>query len=73
MSDISDAEEDLQTTSDAILAETEKLKELEEHKRVMTPQDGRRVPLSDEIAKIGRRIEQATAAESELAREVADG
>ncbi len=73
MSDMSDAEDDLQTTSDAILAETEKLKELEEHKRVMTPQDGRRVPLSDEIARIGRRIERATAAESELAREAADG
>jgi hypothetical protein len=70
---MSDVEDDLRTTSDTILAETAKLKDLEEHKRTLTADDEERVSLSAEIAGLGRRIERATAAESELAEQAAEG
>jgi len=70
---MSDAEEDLRTTSDAILAETDKLEKLERRKRAMGPSDAARVPMSAEIARIGERLERATMAESKLAREAAEG
>jgi hypothetical protein len=70
---MSDVEEDLLTTSDAILAETDKLKALERRKRTLGADDDERVALSDEIARIGQRVEKATIAESELARQAVDG
>jgi hypothetical protein len=69
---MSDVEDDLQTTSDAILADTDKLVTLEEKKRRLDPADDERVSLSAEIARIGRRVERATAAENELARQAAE-
>ena len=68
---MSDVEEDLRTTSDSILAETDRLRDLEEQKRNLPASDEERVSVSAEIAKIGRRVEQATAAESELAEQAA--
>jgi hypothetical protein len=70
---MSDVEDDLRTTSDTIMTEAAKLKDLEEHKRTLTADDEERVPLSAEIAGIGRRLERATAAESELAELAAEG
>jgi hypothetical protein len=70
---MSDVEEDLLTTSDAILAETDKLKALETRKRTLGADDDERVALSVEIARIGQRVEKATIAESELARQAVDG
>jgi hypothetical protein len=70
---MSDVEDDLQTTSDAILADTDKLASLEETKRNLDAGDEERVTLSVEIARIGRRIERATAAETELAKQEAEG
>jgi hypothetical protein len=69
---MSDVEDDLQTTSDAILADTDKLVSLEEKKRTLGPADDDRVSLSAEIARIGRRVERATAAEEELAQLAAE-
>jgi hypothetical protein len=70
---MSDVEDDLRTTSDTILAEAGKLEQLEQQKRTLSAADEERVPLSAEIAAIGRRIERATAAESELAEQAAEG
>jgi hypothetical protein len=70
---MSDVEDDLLTTSDAILEDTDKLVSLEERKRTLDSSDDERVSLSAEIARIGRRVERATAAESELARQAAEG
>ena len=70
---MSDVEDDLQTTSDVILADTDKLASLEETKRNLDAGDEERVSLSVEIARIGRRIERATAAETELVRQEAEG
>jgi hypothetical protein len=70
---MSDIEDDLRSTSDTILAEAARLKDLEEEKRTLTAEDEERVPLSAEIARLGRRLERATAAESELAEGAAEG
>ena len=70
---MSDVEDDLQTTSEVILADTDKLASLEEAKRNLDAGDKERVSLSVEIARIGRRIERATAAESELVHQEAEG
>jgi hypothetical protein len=69
---MSDLEADLRTTSDAILAEADKLVNLEERKRTLGSDDTERVTLSAEIAQLGRRVERATAAERELAQQAAD-
>jgi hypothetical protein len=70
---MSDAEEeDLRTTSDAIIADTDKLKSMEERKRALGPDDEERVALSGEIAGLGRRVAKATEAESEIASKAAD-
>jgi hypothetical protein len=70
---MSDVEDDLRTTSDAILADTDELVSLEERKRTLDSGDDERVSLSVEIARLGRRVERATAAESELAQQAAEG
>lgn len=69
---MSDVEDDLQTTSDAILADTDKLVSLEEKKRTLDSTDDERVSLSAEIARLGRRVERATAAEEALAQQAAE-
>ena len=70
---MSDVEDDLQTTSDAILADTDRLASLEQTKRNLDAGDEDRMTLSVEIARIGRRIERATAAETELVKQQAEG
>ena len=66
---MSEAEDDLRTTSDAVVAGTDKLKRLEEAKRGLEPEDPERVRVAAEIAAVGRRLETATAAELELAKQ----
>jgi hypothetical protein len=69
---MSDVEDDLQTTADAILADADRLKDLEERKRRLTAGDKERVPLSTEIAGIGHRLERATEAELDLAKQASE-
>lgn len=66
---MSETEDDLRTTSDAVLAGIDRLRALEESKRGLEPEDPERVRVSTEIAAIGRHLEKATAAELELASE----
>ena len=66
---MSETEEDLRTTSDAIVDAVGHLGKLEARKRKLQPDDGQRVSLSEKIAAIGRRLSKATAAELELVRE----
>jgi hypothetical protein len=68
---MSEIEDDLRTTSDTILRETDKLVGLEKEKRKPDLSDTERVRLSDEVVKLARRLEIATLAESDLAREAA--
>jgi hypothetical protein len=69
---MSETEDDLRTTSDAVVSGVERLKALEEAKRGLEPEDPERVLIADEIAALGRRLEKATAAELELAQTAKD-
>jgi hypothetical protein len=63
---MSETEDDLRTTSDAVVAGTDRLKALEEEKRRLEPEDPERVRLAAEIVRVGRRLVEAAAAELEL-------
>ena len=69
---MSETEDDLRTTSDAVVSGTERLKALEEAKRTLEPEDPERLLISAEIAEIGQHLEKATAAELELAQTAKD-
>lgn len=69
---MSETEDDLQTTSDAVVSGTDRLRALEEAKRGLEPEDPERLLISAEIAEIGRHLEKATAAELELAQTAKD-
>lgn len=66
---MSETEDDLRTTSDAIVAGSDQLKALEQRKRELEPEDPERVRISAEVAEAGRRLANATAAELVLATE----
>lgn len=66
---MSETEDDLRTTSDAVVAGTDRLKALEEEKRHLEPEDPERVRVAAEIARVGRRLGEATVAELELAKQ----
>jgi hypothetical protein len=66
---VSETEDDIRTTSDAVVAGTDKLKVLEEEKRHLEPEDPERVRLATEIAELGRRLDDATTAELELSKQ----
>ena len=68
---MSEIEDDLRTTSDTILREAAKLAGLEKEKRQADVTDTERIRISDEVVKLARRLELATQAESDLAREAA--
>ena len=69
---MSETEDDLRTTSDAVVVGTERLKALEEAKRGLEPEDPKRLLIAAEIAELGSRLENATAAELELAQTAKD-
>ena len=69
---MSETEDDLRTTSDAVVSGTERLKALEEAKRGLEPEDPERLLIAAEIAELGSRLENATAAELELAQTAKD-
>lgn len=66
---MSETEDDIRTTSDAVVTDTDRLKALELKKRGLEPEDPERVRIAGEIATVGRRLEAATFAELELALE----
>ncbi len=70
---MSEVEDDFQTTSEAIVRSSDKLVDLEKRKQRLAADDTERVRLSDEAKALGRYLERATKAESELSREGADG
>lgn len=66
---MSETEDDLRTTSDIVVAGIDKLRVLEDAKRELEPEDPERVRVSEEIADVGRRLEEATAAELDLVKQ----
>jgi hypothetical protein len=67
---VSETEDDLRTTSDAILARADKLRNLEDEKRDLEPEDPELLRVAGEIADVGRQLAKATAAEVELAEQL---
>jgi hypothetical protein len=72
MRDTSETEEDLRTTSDAVVLDADRLLALEEAKRDLEPEDPARIRISAELAELGRRLEEATAAQLELVIQARD-
>ena len=62
-----DADDDLQATAEAIAADAERLATIEREKATLDAGDPRVPDLSAESARLARRIEPLTAAETDLA------
>lgn len=67
---MSERMDDVRATSDALLADTERLHALEVEKRGMDPASARFLDLSLEIEDLGTRIASLTSIEREVAEKV---
>jgi hypothetical protein len=65
-------QEDLRATAEAIAADAERLRAIEDEKAGLAVDDPRMVQLSDEAAAIARALLPKTAAQRELAEEAAE-
>ena len=70
---MSDAEDDLKATSDAVLSDAERLSQLEIRKRTLDPSDPEFERLSREIEDLTRLLGRKATAERQLSEEIADG
>jgi hypothetical protein len=70
---VTEADDDLRATSEDVVADAERLREIEERKQSLPPDDPELLTLSEEAERIARRLVPKTVAEKELAAEsVAD-
>jgi hypothetical protein len=67
---VPDLEDDLQATSDALLRDLDRLRELEEEKRTLDVHDPRVAELSIEIEELTRRTYVKSTAEREIVAEL---
>jgi hypothetical protein len=67
---VPDLEDDLQATSDALLRDLDRLRELEEEKRTLDVRDPRVAELSIEIEELTRRTYVKSTAEREIVAEL---
>lgn len=65
-------QEDLRATAEAIAADAERLRVIEDEKAGLAIDDPRMVELSDEAASIAEALLPKTAAQSELAEDAAE-
>ena len=65
-------QEDLRATAEAIAADAERLRAIEDEKAGLAVDDPRMVQLSDEAAAIARALLPKTAAQRELAEDAAE-
>src|SRR3954452_21969041 len=70
---ITDRGDDLKATSEAIVADAERLRAIEARKETLPEGDPELVMLSEEAEAIARRLVPKTVAERELTTEVANG
>ena len=64
--------DDLKATSEAIVADADRLRRIEERKRTLADGDPQLVTLSEEAEAIARRLVPKTVAERQLTVEVAE-
>ena len=69
---MTDAMQDLRSTADDLAADAERLRQIEELKGSMAPDDPRLVDLAEEAERLARHMAAKASAERELAEEVAD-
>ena len=69
---MSEAENDLRATSDAVQADAERVAELEARKRALDPSDPEVDRLSSEIEDLAHRLSRKATAERELSDEIKD-
>jgi hypothetical protein len=65
-------QEDLRATAEAIAADADRLRVIEEEKASISIEDPRMIQLSDEAAAIARALLPKTVAQSELSEEAAE-
>lgn len=70
---MSELEDDLQATSDALLDDLERMRTLEVEKRALDPLDPRVAALSLEIEELSRRTQVTSTAEREIVEEIQSG
>ena len=71
---MTDAGDDLRATSEDVAADAERLRQIEERKQALPPDDPELIELSAEAERIARRLVPKTVAQKELATEsVAEG
>ena len=70
---MSEAEDDLRTTSDNVEDMARRLAEMEAEKQRLDPADPRADALSAESERLGQEIAAATAVERQIANEIAEG
>jgi hypothetical protein len=70
--DVTDAMQDLRSTADDLAADAERLRQIEELKGSMAPDDPALVDLAEEAERLARHMAAKASAERELAEEVAD-
>jgi hypothetical protein len=67
---VSETEDDLRATSDAIVTDIRRLAVLEEEKRPIDPADPALIGVSERVAEVARRLDRESAAERELSVEL---
>jgi hypothetical protein len=70
---VPDLEDDLQATSDSLLRDLERIRVLEEEKRLLDPHDPRAAELAARIEELTRRTRVTSQAEREIVEEIQGG
>ena len=66
---VTDADDDLKATSEDVVADAERLRDIEQRKQSLMPDDPELIELSEEAERIARGLVPKTVAERELAAE----
>ena len=69
---MSELEDDLRSVAETMIAEAERLREIEEIKATLEPGDPRLVPLAEESESIANRLASMAASEKDIAVEAAN-
>lgn len=67
---MADLEDDLRATSDSLMRDLDRMRQLEEEKRGLPPDDPRLVELATEIEGLSERTQTTSAAQREIAEEI---
>jgi pimeloyl-CoA synthetase len=69
---MTDLDDDLKATAQSIIADTDRITDIEQEKLKLDPGDERVVALADEAEEVANRLLQEAGVERELAQQAAD-